>query len=207
MKSVQIAIGVILLVLGMVVLNSCTPTPLVTILWEDDGNGFIQFQTNDPANADQVFLKLYPTTYDPIVDPVEVTVKKISGAERSSFGVVFCASDPQNYWAVIITVRREYKIIKVTGGGVFSPFGDAFVPHSALNLDYNSENVIRITKSGPTFALFFNSTPTPITTFDDLGSAVGKNGFFVYVATARDEYLPAGVVDVRYKMTLPDSIP
>ena len=37
----------------------CSPIPIVNIEWVDDGSGFVQFYTNDPAKASQRFVKLY----------------------------------------------------------------------------------------------------------------------------------------------------
>ena len=69
------------------------------------GSGFIQFETNDPANTIQMFLKLYPATDKGDMGlsfPVEVTAMKLVGSYGAAYGIVFCATDDQNYYKVLI---------------------------------------------------------------------------------------------------------
>jgi len=203
-KTVRIAIGVILLILGIAVLNSCTPTPIVTILWEDDGNGFIQFQTNDPDNENQAFMKLYPSTIENPLVLLEVTVKKVSGAAGAGYGIAFCAFDDQNYYMVLINIGGEYRIAKVVFGNLYNLTTD-WITSSHLITDYNSVNTLRITKLGIRYTLNINGADENF--FDDTSFTGGQSGFVVYVATKGLEYFPAGVVDVHFQMTSPINIP
>ena len=205
MNKVLIVIGIILLSLGLLVLNSCTPVPISTILWEPDGNGFIQFQTNDPANAEQGFVELYDDTDQTptMTKPVEVTVKKILGYDAAGFGFVFCAIDEKNYYKVLIHVGRMYRVSVVVGGSELYKLKEwTYDPN--LKADYEAENTIKVTIDGSVFRFFINNS-LEVTTFPSnlLGTTEGKSGFFAWVSTVANEYLPAGQVDIRFKMLQP----
>ena len=204
MNKVLILIGIILLSLGLLVMNSCTPVPISTILWEPDGNGFIQFQTNDPANAEQGFVELYDDTNQTptMTQPVEVTVKKILGYDAAGFGFVFCAIDEDNYYKVLIHVGRMYRVSVVVAGSEIIVL-KGWTYNSTLNADYEGENTIKVTWDGAKFHLFFNNG-AEVTTFPAYpGMTLGKSGFFASVSTVANEYLPAGQVDIRFKMLQP----
>ena len=204
MNKVLIVIGIILLSLGLLVMNSCTPVPISTILWEPDGQGFIQFQTNDPANAEQGFVELYDDTIQTptMTQPVEVTMKKILGYDAAGFGFVFCAFDENRYYKVLINVGRMYRVsVVVAGSELIKPLYWTY--DSNLNANYDGENTIKVTWDGvDEFHLFFNNAEvTTIPAF--LGMTEGKSGFFASVSSVANEYLPAGQVDIRFKMLQP----
>lgn len=204
MNKVLIVIGTILLSLGLLVLNSCTPVPISTILWEPDGQGFIQFQTNDPANAEQGFVRLYDDTdQNPMSQPVEVTIKKILGYDAAGFGFVFCAIDENNYYKVLIHIGRMYRVSVVVGGSELYEL-KKWTYDRNLKADYEAENTIKVTIDGSVFRFFINNSPE-VTTFPSnlLGTTEGKSGFFASVSSVANEYLPAGQVDIRFKMLQP----
>ena len=210
MKTVRFVVAGILLGLGMLVLNSCVPTPLVTIEWEPDGNGFIQYQTNDPANASQEFHILYPSTdHVPmtLLFPVEVTVKKVVGSVGGGYGIVFCAVDDQNYYKILISRAGTFAIILVVDGSD-NPIRKWDYPAIAtLHPGYNTENTIRVTRTDPvgSFNVYFNNVWED--TFQDTLVSGGKSGFYVHVSDKITEYFPASMVDVRFKMLYPEEIP
>ena len=74
---------------------------------------------------------------------------------------------------------------------------------SNLNANYDGENTIKVTWDGvDEFHLFFNNAEvTTIPAF--LGMTEGKSGFFASVSSVANEYLPAGQVDIRFKMLQP----
>lgn len=213
MKNWRIVIKGLLLCIVLLAVTSCEPTPLVTIEWEPDESGlFIQFQTNDPANASQKFVKLYPATdFNPMTE-VEVTVKKNFGLDINGFGIVFCASDDQQYYyKVAITVNRRYTITKVVAG--YETTVAAWAYTNRLDFGYGKINTIKVTRTVPAvgdpyFTLFFN-TQLERDRIEE-GSALftrGQSGFYAYVGSVLEEYLPAAQVDVRFQMTSPVYIP
>ena len=205
MKNRRILIESVLVCLVLLGLAACTPTPPENIYWEPDGSGFIRFRTDDPANAAQGFVKLYPLTQeDPMTTPVEVTVKKILGSVGGGFGVVFCALDEQNYFKVLITVGKMYKITRVIAGG--DTLLKDWTRSTDLMADWGYENTLKITHGGGMFNLSFNAGTEPPITFPDSGVAKGQSGFYAYVSTAANEY-ENGWVDVRFKMFTPVVIP
>jgi hypothetical protein len=189
-----------LLCLAFVAIASCSPIPIENIDWVDDGAGFIRFKTNDPERAEQGFVKLYPTA---TAMPLEVTVKKVLGTVGGGYGLVFYALDEQNFFKVLINVGGLYKITRVIAGGdtVLKDWTDS----PALIHGYDAENTLKVTWSGGLFTLLINGVVQ--TTFPDFSVAGGQSGFYAYVSTVSDEYLPAGQVDIRFKMIPPEPHP
>ena len=211
MKTVRIAMAGILLGLGIVLLNSCAPTPLVTIEWEEDGGmpPFIQFQTNDPANASQTFLKLYPSTDHGSMGmsyPLEVIAKKVLGSIGASYGIVFCATSDQNYFKIVIRTTAEYSISQVVPGG--ESFLRDWRYSNYLNAGWNRQNRIKVEWiDGATdhFTVAFNGVTEYVS--PDYIFPGGQSGFFASVSDALTEYFPTSTVDVRFRMLTPDTIP
>jgi len=210
MKKVQIVFGGILLCLVVVVLNSCTPIPIVTIEWQEDGNGFIQFQTNDPENASQGFHILYSSTdYNPmtILEPVEVIVNKVVGSVGGGYGIVFCAFDDQNYYKILISRAGVYKISKVIGGtdNVIREWD--YPVNATIYSGLDKPNKIQVARQHPagSFTVSLNNVQEP--TFVDTTLIGGRSGFYVNVSDVSSEYFPASMVDVRFQMLSPDTIP
>ena len=212
-KKWRIVIKGILFCLAILVIASCIPTPIVTILWEPDGNGFIQFQTNDEANASQGFLKLYPATDHGSMDlsfPLDVMVKKVLGSKGAAYGIVFCAANDQNYYQILIKTTAEYKISRIVPGGE-SKLQD-WGYSNYLVAGYNKPNEITVdwtdpgTPSSTYFTVAFNGH-TEYTSPIGLAFPGGQSGFVVYVNDALTEYFPTSNVDVRFQMLNPDTIP
>ena len=189
-----------LLGLALLAVASCSPIPIENIDWVDDGGGFIRFKTNDPERADQRFVKLYPTA---TAMPLEVTMKKVLGTVGGGYGIVFHALNDKIYWKVLISVTGMYKIARVSGGSDVTPY--VWTDSPQLIRDYNKENRIKITYASPIFTLWINDVYQ--TEFFDEGLTGGPSVFYAYVGTVSDEYLPAGQVDVRFKMTSPEAHP
>lgn len=203
MKNRRTLIESVLVCLVLLGVVACSPTPPENIYWEPDGSGFIRFRTDDQANAEQGFLKLYDSTQeDPMTTPVEVTVKKILGSVGGGFGIVFCAENDQNYFKVLINVAGTYKIARVSAG--YSSDITAWIDSPDLWHGYNNGNTIKVTHAGSLFTLYINDFEQ--TNFLDSGFGGGKSGFYAYVSTVDDEY-PVGWVDVRFKMISPVAIP
>jgi hypothetical protein len=209
-KKWRIVIKGLLFCLAIAGIASCEPTPLVTIEWEPDGNGFIQYQTNDPANASQGFHILYPSTdHVPMTlsFPVEVIVKKVVGSVGGGYGIVFCAVGDQNYYKILISRAGVFKITKVVAGSD-NVIRDWDYPAVAnLEPGINTNNKIKVTRTDPAgiFTVYFNDVQE--TTFVDTTFSGGQSGFCVFVADKITEYFPTSTVDVRFQMLNPDTIP
>ncbi len=205
MKNRRILIESALVCLVLLSVAACKPTPPENIYWEPDGSGFIRFRTDDPLNAEQGFVKLYDTTAeDPMITPVEVTVKKVLGSVGGGFGVVFCALNDQNYFKLLIDIAGMYKISRVIAGGD-TTLKD-WTASSALLHDYNMENTIKITHESGLFHLYINDNPVEVTSFPDFSVTGGQSGFYAYVSSSANEY-ELGWADVRFKMITPVAIP
>lgn len=178
------------------------PAP-ITREWLPDGNGFIQYYTNDPENLDHRFLRAHGTVEDSMTS-TEGTVKKMSGYNQSGYGIVFCFQDENNYYRVLINVIGRYTIQRIVdgAGSIIKGWGES----TNLNLGYGIENTIRIDRRAEgVFDLFFNGVLEH--SFTDSSFSGGRPGSCVLVSTEHYEFFPDTPVDVRVRFTLPSVEP
>src|SRR4051812_7930985 len=98
-------LGIILSIFLVSLLSGCgksSPT-YQTIRFENDGNGFNQFYTNDP----QYYNHIFTYTDTDLTDPTsfEVAVKKISGSTIKVYGIVFGYQDIKNFYEIGIGIN------------------------------------------------------------------------------------------------------
>jgi hypothetical protein len=90
-----------------------------TILFAPDGNGYIQFYTNDTANLGLGWLDNYPSTAPSLATApwtVSVTMQKNSGAIGYGVGCIFCYADFSNFYRVLISWNGGYRVDKKVAG-------------------------------------------------------------------------------------------
>jgi hypothetical protein len=182
-----------------------TTKSISSIYWQDDGNGFTQFYTNDSQYYNHGNLHPLGTSYSPM-NSVEMEIKKMSGCQSYGYGMVFCYGDDQNYYQLLLAINGYYRIGKNVDGVWSYYLGGAWVsengawPSSAnLVTGYGSLNKIKVTRDGTgTFILSFNDAQ--VATFMDNSFTGGRNGFFYSVASQAREGFPGCPVDIRYKL-------
>ncbi len=191
--------------------NDSPPSTYQTLAWQNDGAGYIQYYTDDPANIQSQGYSEWHY-YDPSQTPmssVEVKAKKISGDPTMSFGVIFCVQDVSNFLTVDIDTQGYYQVGKVVAGTYVS-----IIPWTlagALFSGYNVSNTITVTydSTSSMFSLYFNKdfNPTPVATFTDPGAPLlgGRSGFIIGVSST--ENFPADPVDIRFNRILPSMVP
>ena len=186
--------------------NSSTSTSIQTIQWQLDGNGFVQFLTNDAQYYDYIFWSTYTQTNESLMSTVTATVKKQSGSLYSGYGIVFCYQDNNNFYRLFIDAAGQYSIYSKVGGNYSAIIPWTTTPSAHLNSGVGVENEISVIQQSPNnFSVNFNGTQE--TTFSDGNFSGGRAGFCAYVAKQSEENFPNTPEDIRYKFSSPVAYP
>lgn len=170
-------------------------TPVQTIGWEEDGDGFRQFYTNDAAFASYVFWHVQSAGYNGIA---EIELKKVSGSIYTGYGIVFDYVDAENFSAFAIYLTGEYVVWRLEAGIRNFITGDNT---TAITTEHNAINTIR-TEVADGLTVWINGTA--VYSEDDYTSPEVDDlwvGAFVGVGPSED--FPDTPVDVRYRRTQP----
>jgi hypothetical protein len=199
MKAKRVLVWAALLCWILPVLSNC-PTQASssseTIEWQPDQQGYVQFMTKSPANLDTTWYIHYPPVLTPM-NTATVTAIKNSGNADAGFGMIYCVSDLQNFYRVLITTSGYFNICKKVGGKYFIIRDWT---QSGLIGGTGAATTISVTSYGAgSFTLFLNGRL--MSNFDDSTFTGGTMGFYVYVSDA--EEFPGTPVDVRFHMTPP----
>jgi|GEM_PF-2772817 len=221
-RNVTLALAVVLAA-GLLVLGGCsnagTGSGVSTVTWESDGNGWIEFSTNDSQYHDTGFsVAYYSADEDPVVE-ASATAKKNSGSSQGGFGMVFCDQAGNNdSYEIHIWPNGAYEVIECISNVVTS-VASGSIPTN-LNTGLGVENVIRVTYTSGSpgyFEVYFNTAGSPTVTIDNGsggthttnfsgGLTGGMTGFIVEVDAEANENFPNVPVDTRFKMSKPTSI-
>jgi hypothetical protein len=201
--------------LAMIVANSCTQSPVgptvTTTFWELDGNGYVQFSTNDPKYYEYYFEVYYDQEYQaaPMTSAVIAVVKKMSGALNIGFGMLFCFTDFGNFFYVLITADGYYDIGQCVNSAVTRIVD--YTLSGAINTGVGASNTISVTYTSGTntMAVFINGSQ--VNSFQpNTGSnpyipnwTGGKAGFMSLVGNSSEEGFPYTASDVRFKFVSP----
>jgi len=188
---------VIVLVFGMSVTGCDTGTndlPVSTIEFEPDGNGFIQFSTNDPQKRG-TWWNLYDNINDRNI--YEIECKKMSGAKNIGYGMVFGASNTDNreYYLLGITTQGDYWIGKYSNEK-FTTIKD-WAESEKLSTGYNTINTLKVVKNGTSFTVFLNGSE--VYQFTDTEISGDRLGYWTSIGSEKDESFPNTPVDVRFR--------
>jgi len=194
MKKAKIMAGAVLAVL--VFLSGCEEPNYTTIEWEPDGEGYLQYMTDDPANGDSNQIKIISgSTHTPM--NLTITVKKMKGYGEEMFGMVFGYQDDNNYYWLVIDTLGNYRLLKRKNGTNTTLKQET---HSSyLDEGFEEDNKIRVYRANPsannTISIVFNDHNATPTTITDGDFKTGLGGFFVRVGKYN--------TDVRCKMLDP----
>lgn len=185
--------------------TSISSTNVQTIKWQLDGNGSVQFLTNDTQFYDYTFWNTYTQTNEIQMTTVTATAMKTSGCLNGGYGIVFCYHDSNNFYRLLIDATGQYSVYARVGGtySVIVPWAPA---HTALLYSgVGVTNVISVTQQSPNnFSVIFNGTHE--TTFSDGNFTGGTAGFSVGINQTGENF-PNTPVDVRFKLSSPVSYP
>jgi len=176
-----------------------------TILYRKpaDNDGALQFQTNDPS----YYNKWSPFYFDnPGTDQniIQCNVKKISGDDNYSFGILFCVDDSdrqkRSFYRLFMAINGRFTVQKmVDDEWVKAPID--WRDSSFLKTGYNVYNNIMITRTddngSATFNIYFNKNLAA--TFVDNEPLNGvRVGLVTSVNVLEKEMFPHIPVDVRF---------
>jgi hypothetical protein len=146
---------------------------IATLSWVDDGNGFIQYKTNDVAYCGKYYKS--SQTFD--LSTEEVVGKKISGAQGYGYGVIFMYSDSNNYYRLQVLPIGKYAVVEYLNG-VLSTLVN-WTDSTSINQGLNVSNTIRIDKSGNTYTIFINNNS--VVSYDASDLTSGNSYFCVSI--------------------------
>ncbi len=185
--------------------NTSTPPSIQTIKWQLDGNGFVQFFTNDSQYYNYSFWDTYTQTNESQMTTVTATVKKQSGSSSSGYGIIFCSQDSNNFYRLLITTTGHYCVYAKVGGTYSAIIPWTSVPSSHLNNGVGVENEISVTQQTlNNFTVYFNGNLE--TTFSNTSFSGGKAGFCASVSPTTENF-PYVPEDVRFKLSSPVAYP
>src|ERR1039457_2453108 len=87
-----------------------------TIQWQIDGNGFVQFLTNEVQFYNYGFGKTYTETKELQMTTVTASMVKKSGSLNSGHGIIFCTQDSNNFYRLLIDATGYYVVESCVGG-------------------------------------------------------------------------------------------
>lgn len=114
-----------------------------TILWEPDGNGYIQLYTNDETYANYIFTDTFRNSG---YTDFKIQAKKVSGLAGAGFGFVYNYYNISNFDCVLINTYGRYSWMSRTNGGPLTKIID-WTSFSHLSSGNNALNTIKISKN------------------------------------------------------------
>jgi len=186
----------VLAVLAALFSLSCEPPVYTTIEWQEDGNDFVQYSTNDPQYYNTAQYLPLAIEHETPMTTVTATVKKMYGSSVGGFGIVFCYVDENNFYRLLITTEGKYNVWEMENG-VWKELV-AWKDSTNLNTGMDEENTIGVTQDPlHTFTVTFNTLPEPI--FSDASLTGGDAGPCMWVGSYAE--------DARFRMDAPQQYP
>jgi hypothetical protein len=177
-----------------------------TIQFSPDGQGWIQFKTNDTANYGYGYFEHYTASYG-AVSEVTATVLKNSGSATAGFGVVFCFVDSNNFYRALVSEDGYYIVSQKTGGS-YSTL-QSWTQSPNVHTGYGVQNTIKVSYSTNLYSVFINDLTTPVFTFapSQSNGTAGSAGFYAGIGSSASDNFPGTPADFRFKMTAPVAVP
>ncbi len=181
-------------------------TPIESIEWDPDESGFLRYKTNDPTKLNTGQFIRFGSSFESIMNTVEVSLKKLSGNAGYGFGVIFCSPDSHDFCRVLISTNGHYLVSKKVAGTYYPMQEWADAP---LNTGLGAENVIKVEYDALhyEYIVFFNGVSTYRCSDTFISPEKVCAGFYVSIGSATEEDFPDASVDVRFRMSLPVSVP
>ena len=179
--------------------------PVKTIRWQKDGNGYVQFYTNDKAYMKRSYYLWDDAVTENPMNYFEAEVIRNSGVSNYGYGILFCLQDHRNTYLLLITNNGSYKVYKRVDGtsSHVYPSGDSWAKTSRLRQGYGVVNKLRVNYNGNnSFSIIINDSQ--VGSFTDTSYTRGMYGFMAPV-TDRESF-PNRPVDVRVKALNPSLV-
>jgi hypothetical protein len=203
----------IMLILAITLLSSCAniiggpDTSRDTILFEKDSEGFVTFRTCDVNLSNKTYIKPYPSTYL-MHSTITATVAKNSGNANVPFGVVYAYQNSQNFRYVVITKNGYYRW-SIVNNGVEGRW-PGYQYNSGIHTGNEASNTITITYDFDLDRYYLQFNDNNYCESEggmDPSKQAGYCGFICSVGTATEESLPNSIVEYKFSMKRPVTIP
>jgi hypothetical protein len=181
---------------------------LETIAWQNDGNGFVQYKTNDFKALGARLYQDVPSSYQSGPGgTVTVNIQKLSGDVTAPYGLLFGYQDSSNFYRLLVSAEKgSYRIDKKVNG-VYTEIRD-WRYDSQILWGLQSGTTVQsmsITQPSSTYyTLKFNNSPYVNDSFYDSSLPTsGWAGYYFVVGDSLSENFPLDSEDMRFQMTAP----
>jgi hypothetical protein len=190
-KIIAFIMAIGLLIIGCSIYEDL---PISTVDHELGNDGFYQFYTNDPANYGYAYWEIFPNTNNS--DIYEIECKKISGKDTYPYGMIFGASDYENFYFVNIAIAKgSYQIWKRVDGE-YQSIQD-WTSSSSVITGYNKLNTIKVEKNGYYYSISINDNE--VASLRNISLFGEMVGFYTSIGAEEDEYFPNTPVEVKFR--------
>ena len=177
--------------------QSTGPWEVSNINWVSDGNGFVQFSTNDYKRFGSSSIGFADNIN--VINTWEMECIKTSGAGNLGYGMIFNASERRNdfFYVILITIEGYYCIMKSVGS--ISTTIKNWSRSERLNIGYNVINTLKAVRNKKTITIFINGSQ--VFQFKETGGKLDGNriGYFVGIGDESKESFPNVPVNVRFR--------
>ena len=172
--------------------------PVSNIDWEQDGNGFIRYSTNDSQKNNSAWWQFADNTS--IVDNniYETECKKMSGSREEGYGIIFGASNKDNYEFYLLAINTigKYVVWKHTQKDGYKLIKDWAISEK-INTGFNAANTLKAIKDKTTFTVFINGSQ--VFQFKDSTIKGDRLAYWVEIGSENNELFPNTPVDIRFR--------
>ncbi|AHC15665.1 hypothetical protein [Salinispira pacifica] len=184
---------IILSLVSVLLITSCSIFGLKTISWEFDEEQFLQFSTNKKILQGRLVYSPDPDAGSDSFSTYTISAKKMSGDISAGFGMYFDDQGEENFYLFLISMDGAYAFLKY-GDGI----PEEIIPwtHStAVNTGAGEANELRVQR--PTASAFeFYINDVQVNTISDESYSGGSRGFALVVGEGED--FPDTPADVRF---------
>jgi hypothetical protein len=166
-----------------------------TIRFKEDGNGYIQFYTNDPAYSASMVTDGSPEE-NTNSNGFEMEIKTISGSRNVGGGMVFGAEDDYNWYAVFISSNGHFEIMKCVDLRIRT-LAEGDTRQIIRGLD--EINVIKVIQRRGKYRIYLNNNIFPLYIINNIDIERNKIGYCVNLGYPF-RLFPEGYVDIRYRI-------
>ncbi len=180
------------------------------IVFQPDGQGFVQFRTNQDSDLRSYVWASYDRTgqpNSPEPETITATVKKESGSVQGEFGVIFDYMSRDRFLWLMISTDGYYAFGSKVDSNWYTVL--PWAQSSNIATGFSTENEIKIERTGDGwFSFYFNDFVTPVVTHQFMTAwGGGSAGFIAAIGDKSTEDFPLVPVDVRFKITEPYPVP
>ncbi len=200
-------------------------TPVRTVTWENDGNGYYQFSTNDADKLSMIFYATFSESAIAAGESVVVDVIKKSGSTAPG-GLVFCRTKTETESKIamaVIDYDGWFNILEDYGTGAgLNPIPQENTDWTESIIDTNGwvqsgaikglteTNTLEITAlaagASHDFELTINGVSQGVFSLTN-NRTDGNSGFTAMTGTEASEDFPETPADLRFRMTSPLAVP